>query len=142
MTAQVQSEIYRFKGQGIENKECGLTILELPDKVVLLFSDLGDATSVTDAIPQLATEIYLERYKTLSPDKVVVVEHNGEINPSLFKQQLAQKHNLIYAPRSDELHLVTLKWDGQAYVSPRWKKLKSPQIDQLLPFLCNQSERK
>jgi hypothetical protein len=50
--------IHQFKGFGINKSECKVEIWKLQDKALVLFTDTGKGTSVTNASEQLVTEIY------------------------------------------------------------------------------------
>ena len=140
-------EIYPFEGAGIQSKSCGLTVIGSgldegqegndagAEKAVFIFSDLNNGTSVPDAIPQLATEVYLMRYNWLSPEEIYVLQHSGELKVDSLKQEMAEKHELEFTPRPDEFQLVVLKWNGDAFESPRWKKLNSEELAELIPNL-------
>lgn len=49
---------YKFKGFGIHNSECDVKIWFEKEKAIVLFTDIGKGTSVTNASEQLVTEIY------------------------------------------------------------------------------------
>ena len=134
---QSNREVYPFEGVGITSKSCAVTTIECKDKVFMIFSDLDNGTSVTDAIPQLVNEIYTLRYSALPPESVYVLQHYGELRQSKFKTELAEKHKLEFTPREDEFQLLILKWDGKAFVSPKWKKMKSAEIVELIPDISS-----
>jgi hypothetical protein len=49
---------YKFKGLRTHNSECDVKIWFENDKAIILFTDIGKGTSVTNASEQLVTEIY------------------------------------------------------------------------------------
>lgn len=125
-------EIYNFKGEGIQEKQCGLSIVAQEGEVYVVFTEFANGASVSNAILKLATEVYQGRLFEFSPESIKVIDHRSALDPSGFKQQMVEKHQLQISSSQEELYWVKMKWNGKEFESPRWKKLKPKEQDKLL----------
>lgn len=84
-------EIFEFLGYGIHPSRCGLKIIRFQGKApIVILTDIGMGTSVTNAIEDIATAVY-KAYFTADtpPESIVWVEHyppRGKGQNSLDKE--------------------------------------------------------
>ncbi len=94
---------YKFKGLGRHDSECKIEIWKDADKAVILFTDIGKGTSVTNASEQLVTEIY-NKY-LLNYDKKNL----------MFIETYQKRKNVI-----ESADVVVPIWDGNEASDVNW----------------------
>jgi len=98
-------DIYHYKGYHGCPSKCGLDIYVRGDRAIVVFTELPDnpGTSITNMIEVLATQIYHERLRKLSPENIKFIEH--------------------YLVPDEHYDRVELKWTGLEYKNPAWNRL-------------------
>lgn len=98
-------ETYHYKGYSGCHSECGLDVHIRGDRAIVMFTELptNPGTSITNMIEVLATQVYHERLRKLSPENIEFVEH--------------------YLMPDEHYDRVELKWTGLEYKNPAWKRL-------------------
>ena len=92
---------HKFLGFRTFKSECKVEIWKLKDKAIVLFTDTGNGTSVTNASGQLVTEIYnqylIKEYKT---------------NQCLFAE--------TYDKVEKGIDVIVTEWDGNKVINNSW----------------------
>ena len=98
------SFIYSFKGFGIHPSKCKVDVFEKAGYHVVVFTDIGMGTSVTNASEQLASEIV--QLRGLDPERTKFYER--------------------YHPGTDDetLDEITYQWHGLRASRPKWKPVE------------------
>ena len=97
--------IHEYIGFGIHDSQCNVKIWDINENLHLIIcTDLGKGTSVTNAAEQIATEIYQAHFKGVD------------------------KKNLIFAEtyedyKMESLDMWVLKWSGDIVVDIDWKHM-------------------
>jgi len=106
-------KVIHYRGfHGFKSK-CGLEIKKTADGVTVVFTELPDnpGTSVTNFIEHLATLVYTHVLKDCPLESIRWVEHYPATS---FREETYDE--------------VTLDWNGQRFVNPRWKRLKTAKV--------------
>ncbi|NOZ02513.1 MAG: hypothetical protein GXP54_11565 [Deltaproteobacteria bacterium] len=112
--------IYDFKGLWEVDSKCGLKVIDTDEASVFIVTELfneNPGTSITNFCAQLATELRA-RYN-VPHDRFIYIEHCPDRGSRLEFQQ-------------ETFDLVTLKWDGERFISPKWKRISPAQVDRLI----------
>ena len=72
--ADITINQYRFKGLGVHDSECKVEVWLSHSRAVVLFTDKGIGTSVTNASEQLVTGIYNQYLQRYSKDTCLFME--------------------------------------------------------------------
>lgn len=97
------SFIYNFKGYGGCKSQCQVNVIEDNGVKIVVFTDIGVGTSVTNMSEQLATDM--------------VHKLNLDPETTLFAER--------YRPgkKDETLDQILYKWDGVKYSKPEWRPL-------------------
>lgn len=93
----------------IDNKY-SLNIIQKDGQYCVIVTELPDnpGRSVTNAWPELATQIYHALLKNISPDKINWYEYYPE--------------NVYSGKKEASFDQVFLKWNGKEFISPSWAR--------------------
>jgi len=113
-------EVFHFRGEWGVSSRCGLKIVRLEEKTVILvteFYDSNPGTSITEWNTHLASEI-CQKY-AIDPKRVIFIEHTPEMSSTLT----------LYQETFDR---VTFKWDGKSFSDPQWERVSKEDIIDLI----------
>ncbi len=121
MTQRVGQHITRFEYRGLGNapSACELEVTHHLDRglSVVVATDIGEGTSVTNFAEQLAT-LVVERYG-IDPTRLIWLEHYQADR---------------YEGAEETWDLVSFTWHGKVASSPKWKHLSTypPRLSTVL----------
>lgn len=82
--------LYAFNGYNTHPSVCGVDFLDTKDgKIVVILTDLGQGTSVTNAAEQLVYELYRKFLFKSHPEDIIWVEHYPENENEYAKIEFA-----------------------------------------------------
>ena len=113
-------EIFDFKGLWEMPSKCGLKITQKGEQYIVVVSELyqdNPGTSITQAVTLLATQI-CEHYQ-IPAHEMTYIEHNPDMNSKLS----------FY---DEEFYLVDFDVEDVVFKNPRYRKLSSNEIKELL----------
>ncbi len=95
--------MHEYKGYGVHPSKCGVHIIREDGFIFVVFEDLNQGTSVTNASEQLATEV-VEKCN-LNPEECIFLETYG-----------------------DDLDQIQYSWDGKRAYNPNWCMMDKSQL--------------
>lgn len=110
--------VFDFLGYGIHPSRCHLKIVEHEGLATVTLTELMDnpGTAVTNAIEDLATEVFRQFLTGYALENIRWIEHYPERR---FGKEMVEES-------FDE---VTLTWDGRKFRSPQWKRMRKAVND-------------
>ena len=112
---------FDYKGQWNCPSRCGLKILSRKDgKTLAIATEIyrqNPGTPVTEWVAPLATQVMTELEET--PENFIFVEHTPDLKSKLT----------FYGESFD---LVSFGWDADKFINPKWTRLTSDQVNEMM----------
>ena len=119
-----------FLDYGMHPSRCGITTITSNGNILIIFSDLNNGISVTNAIDQIATEVYSQQYSHVLLDHFFVIEHYGHLSESEYIRE--HKNEKGIPLRDYVFDLVSLSWNGTSFSQPNWRRISLGDVKDIL----------
>jgi hypothetical protein len=116
---QIRGTIFGFEDALRREGRIRLRIYELPQKTVVIVTDLDKGPSVTNAAEEIATQVVSSF--GIDPERHLWFEHYPREDIRSGKSS-----------GGEEYDLVTFTWDGEKFTDPRWSYSTQQQIEELI----------
>lgn len=117
---------FRFKDCFKRPGEYRIRVFERGRKVVVIATDLDKGPSVTNAAPELATQVIT--HFNIDPERLIWVEHYP-------RQDTRAKEGTAIG---EEYDLVFFEWDGEQFRHPAWTYSNRRAIEELIGELLDE----
>jgi hypothetical protein len=100
---------------------CGLKVIKRKDgRTLAIATEIyreNPGTPVTEVVASIATLVY--KQSACQPDQFLFIEHTPDLRSKLT----------FYGETFD---FVTFDWDGEKFINPKWKRLTSQEVDEMM----------
>jgi hypothetical protein len=100
---------------------CGLKLIRRKDgKTLAIATEIyreNPGTPVTEVVASIATLVF--KQSACAPDQFLFIEHTPDLRSKLT----------FYGETFD---FVTFDWDGEQFINPKWRRLTTQEVDEMM----------